>query len=347
MATIGAAAGVVSCSGIGSRSDPRLYIALSADPAVVPRGGTTTLTWSASGYASCAASGGWDGDRGLSGRAETAPLTDAVTLFSLSCVEGERADRAAAVVTVAGGRELGLDFPGADATTGTIRFRFTRPLDIYPATYIWRVNPQSQPDYYTAFVWGNDGEFRWDENGVSNTYYGAHPYPFPAPNYVPRDQVGPRFWEISVDAIDVLSEQQVEYGRWHLQALRVWSGLLGKYHEFYWDLPDTTKVIRHRASRSYGNTLPPRPALTWGDAPWAPSKEIMFGVIRGIQIYSTALSVDEILAEAGRPLSTAMGRESVWYMNLNPTPTDIADTSGAGHHPEWVGPERPGLWSTP
>ena len=311
---------------------------------LVPDGGVATLTWSAPAGASCTASGGWDGPRAPSGRIETAALVDAVTLFALTCVDATGwTSRVSAIVTVPGGRESGLDFPGSAATTETVRFRFTEPLAMYPATYIWRVNLRSQPEYYTAFFWGNDGEFRWD-NGVSNTYYGAHPYPYPAPNYVPPEQVGPRFWEIAVEGLDVLSKEQVEYGRWHLQALRVWSDQFGKHHEFYWDLPDTTKVIKHRSPRSYANKLPPRPALTWGDAPWAPSKEIMFGVMRGIQIYSTRLTVADVLAEASRPLSTAAARQSVWYMNLNPTPADIADKSGAGHHPEWVGAARPRLW---
>jgi hypothetical protein len=344
MLVIGVSTGLGSCSGRDAE-DARTAVTLTADPAVVASGGVATLTWSAPAYSSCTAGGGWDGEQPLSGRARTAPLIDAVNVFSLACVDGRRTRRASVVVTVPQGREAGLDFPGSAATTETIRFRFTRPLAIYPATYVWRVNLRSQPEYYTAFFWGNDGEFRWDEGGVSNTYYGAHPYPFPAPNYVPADQVGPRYWEISVAALDVLSKQQVEYGRWHLQALRVWSDFLGKHHEFYWDLPDTTRVIKYRAPRSYGNTLPPKPALTWGDAPWAPSKEIMFGVMRGIQIYSTALTMDDLLAEASQPLSTAAGQESVWYMNLNPTPTDIADKSGAGHHPEWVGAERPRLWT--
>ncbi len=242
------------------------------------------------------------------------------------------------------GSQFGLDFPGSAATTGTIRFRFTNPLAIYPATYVWRIYPRSQAEYYTTFFWGNDGEFWWD-NGRANTTYGAHPYPNPSPNNVSRPQdVGPRYWEIAVDALDVLSPTQVQYNRWHTQALRVWSDANGKHHEFYWDLPDTTKVIRHTTAPSYGNKNPPKPALTWGDAPWAPSKEIMYGIIRGIQIYSSTLSFQDVLNEVSRPLSTPAGASSIWYMNLNPTPTDISDKSGAGHHPEWVGSERPTLW---
>jgi len=250
-----------------------------------------------------------------------------------------------AIVKQLAEKPSGLDFPGSTATTGTVRFRFTKPLAIYPATYIWRYYPRSQASYYTTFFWGNDGEFRWD-GGKSNTYYGAHPYPYPAPHFVPPDQIGPRYWEISVGGLDVLSKTPVEYNRWHTQALRVWSDWFGrKHHEFYWDLPDTTKVIRHTESSQYGNKNPPAPALTFGDAPWNPSNEIMDGVLRGIQVYADKLELSDILEESAKPLSTNAGVASVWYMNLNPTPTDISDKSGRGHQPEWVGPERPRLWT--
>jgi hypothetical protein len=71
----------------------------------------------------------------------------------------------------------------------------------------------------------------------------------------------------------------------------------------------------------------------------------MLGVIRGIQIYSTSLSLTDLLAESTSPLSTSAGAGNVWYLNLDPTPEDISDQSGAGHHPEWVGSERPLLWT--
>ncbi len=244
----------------------------------------------------------------------------------------------------------GLDFPGSDATAGTIRFRFRNPLAPYPATYIWRIKPRSQASYYTTFFWGNDDgaenldTFLWD-HGKSNSYYGAHPYPSPAPNMVPPDKVGPRHWEISVASMDILSDSTVEYDRWHLQALLVWADAKGrKHHEFYWDLPDTRKVIRHRESADYGATLPPAPALTFGDAPWNPSKEILDGVLRGIQIYSARLTMSDVLAEIDHPLSTAAGAACVWYVNRDPTPDDISDKSGSGNDPEWVGMERPVTW---
>lgn len=342
------------CCGEPPAPPPAPTINFSVNPKTLSAGQSATISWSATGATACTAAGAWSGPQLPSGTATTTPLHHATHVVSISCEGPGGTSRSAEVVTVNGGGQSGLDFPGVDAAGGTIRFRFTRPLDIYPATYIWRVKPRSQPHYYTAFFWGNDGEFQWDTTGffsgkrpTSNTYYGAHPYPFPSPNYVRKHKgtVGPRFWEISVDGLDVLSKSEVEYDRWHTQALRVWSDSKGKHHEFYWDLPDTSRVVKHSVNAFYGNRYPPKPALTWGDAPWEPGKEVMHGVMRGIQIYTVALPVNSIIAESASPLSSPDARAAVWYLNLNPTPGDIADHSGNNKHPEWVGPLRPAAWA--
>ncbi len=233
---------------------------------------------------------------------------------------------------------MGLDFPGSAATTNTIRFEFNNPLAIYPATYIWRVKPRQQNGYYTAFFWGNNGSFYWDR-GSPNTYYGAHPYPASPPDGATHR------WEIATGGGDYVSPEPVVYDVWYTQALRVWADGNGKHHEFYWNLPDTSKVVRSTESVNWGETMPPSPALIWGDAPWNPSNEIMNGVLRGIQIYSNSLSVTDILTEIGTPLGTDAGKTNVWYLNLNPTPVDISDQSGKGNNPVWSGNERPALWS--
>lgn len=242
----------------------------------------------------------------------------------------------------------GLDFPGSAGVRQTMRFRFRNPLAIYPATYLWWALPRRQAGYYTAFFWGNDDgkndlrTFLWTPSGDADSYYGAHPYPRPRPKGTDHD------WEISVLQQDIV-HGVVEYDRWHRQALRVWADPSGKYHEFYWDLPQTDRKHRvvFKAPRSWGNVMPPAPALTWGDAPWAPGNEVWNGVLRGIQVYSRCLSVGEILRESLQPRATEAGRRSLWYLNSDPTPEDISDHSGHGHHPEWVGPERPALWQQP
>jgi hypothetical protein len=252
----------------------------------------------------------------------------------------------------------GLDFPGSVGVKATMRFKFTNPhnngLPIYGVggrgvTYIWRAYPRQQDGYYTAFFWGNDdgqnnlNTFRWKSiNGNStreaDTYYGTHPYPR-------RSNRSLHDWEISVEEEDYVNGQVV-YDRWYTQALRVWSAANRKFHEFYWDLPNTDPrhLVSHVSPGSWGTINPPAPALTWGDAPWAPGKEVWKGILRGIQIYSGLLSVSDVLREASNPLSTSTGTNNIWYLNMNPTPLDISDKSGRGQNPVWVGNERPALY---
>jgi len=244
------------------------------------------------------------------------------------------------------GPTAGLDFQGNASTTGTVRFRFTNPLAIFPATYLWKFFPRRQAGYFTTFFWGNDdgrgdlNTFLWD-NGGADSYYGAHPYPNPPPNGTSHN------WEVSVEQADY-QNGAVVYDRWYTQALRVWRQADGtKRHEFYWDLPNTDSghTVIQVSPSNWGNKMPPSPALTFGDAPWNPSNEIMNGVLRGIQVYSDLLSMQDVTAELATPLSTSAGGASIWYLNIDPTPTDISDKSDRGHNPSWVGSERPRLWS--
>jgi hypothetical protein len=135
----------------------------------------------------------------------------------------------------------------------------------------------------------------------------------------------------------------------------VWADANGKHQEFYWDWPDQSQVLTHTARPSVDNTNPPNPALTWGDAPWpaatgvyGPSgqgNEVYDGILRGIQIYNNLLTLRDVQREINTPLSTTAGKSSVWYLNVNPTPTDISDKSGKHHDPTWVGSERPKLYA--
>jgi len=346
---------VASCRADPDRATPGpiLTVTLVASPKTVARGGTSTLTWSSSGTDSCTASGAWTGSRNTSGSATTAALTDAVNVFSLSCIGRGGSARATAVVTVPGGRQSGLDFQGSASTTRTVRFRFTKPLDMYPATYIWRAYPRQQSGYYTTFFWATGGTQFWWDGGRGNSYYGAHPYPQNPPTG------NTHYWEIATGfGGDFFGNPPVTvaYNRWYTQALVAWNTGSGKRTIFYYDLPDTSKAIDVTVSPLFGNKNPPTPALTWGDAPWivpenpnthGQGKEAYKGILRGIQVYSTRLSLADILSEASSPLSTTAGADNIWYLNLDPTPADISDKSGAGHHPEWVGSKRTRLWTGP
>jgi len=145
-----------------------------------------------------------------------------------------------------GAASTGLDFPSNNVTT-SVRFKFANPQNIglpqygpngRGVTYIWKVFPRQQNGYYTTFFWGPDGPF----TGAS--YYGAHPYPDGGGSNTTTHK-----WEISVDGRDIVTDQNgnntsLGYNQWYTQALRVWKDSSGqKRHEFYWNLPDTSKKV--------------------------------------------------------------------------------------------------------
>ena len=263
------------------------------------------------------------------------------------------------LLTVPAWADTGLEFPRNDQVPDgqTVRFKFTNPhlngLPIYGpggngVTYIFKVRPKQHTGYYTTFFWGNDDgvgfidTFTW-HNGGADTYYGMHPYP--------QGQTGSNGtvhnWEISADTLDVQNGLAVK-DAWYTQAVRVWADGAGvKHHEFYWDWPkqDATHKVVHNSPSNLNNLNPPFPALTFGDAPWAPGQELCSCTLRGIQIYSGLLALADVQSEIAAPQSTAEGIASIWYKNINPTPTDIADKSGAGHNPSWVGSNRATLYS--
>ena len=303
------------------------------------------MSWSSTNATSCLASGAWGGAKSTSGNISSGALLGSST-FTLSCSGSGGSSSNSVTVTVTGSASsvTGLNFPSRGDTSSDVRFRFTGAnlLPMYPATYIWRVNLRQQTGYYTTFFWGPDGNF------TGANYYGAHPYPDgSSPNTSNTHK-----WELSINGGDFVNDAngnstQLGYGTWKTQALRVLDNGSNKIHEFYWDLPDTTRVIRVTLDRSYGASPPSNSALNFGDAPWAVGNERLSGLLRGIQLYSSALSVSDILTEASSALSTSAGSSSIWYLNMNPTPSDISDKSGKGHHPAWVSSTRPSLWIGP
>ena len=322
-------------------ASPVPTLSLTANPTSVTSGGASTLTWSSTNATSCTASGDWSGAKATSGNQSSGALTSTGT-FTLNCSGAGGSVTQSATVTVTG-PSFGLEFPG----NGDVRrmLYWHNPFPIYDATYIFKVFPRKKsganPRYYTTFFWGNDGAFYWD-GGSQNTYYGAHPYPIPAPN-------GPGQWEISVASGDFVTGSEVVWDRWYTQAFRAWRESASiTHHEFYWDLPDMSKVIRHTVTDSgWANRNPPTPAIVMGQAPnlngqsWGgyPGWEEFNGIIRGIQFYSGLLSVADIQSEIATPMSTTAGRSLIWYLNLNPRPGDVTDKKGVGtpHNPSWDG----------
>jgi hypothetical protein len=250
-------------------------------------------------------------------------------------------------VTTSCGPIYGLEWPGPGATRRMLYW--SNPPPIYDMTYIFRVYPRKKvapsicPNaYWTTFFWGNNGTFIWD-NGNANTYYGAHPYPIPEPN-------GTQKWEISAYANDLVEDDEVVWDRWYTQAFRAWrSSGTTTHHEFYWDMDANPRPYLYHtySDAGWADQNPPSPIICMGQAPdyqgnsWGGFEgwEEFNGVIRGIQIYSDLLSVADIVTEIASPQSTTAGNTAIWYLNLNPRPSDVTDKKSGGtpHNPSWDG----------
>ena len=77
-------------------------VQISANPTAVTSGQTSTLTWSATNATSCTASGGWAGNKAVSGSQTVGPLATS-TDFTLTCTGAGGSAGSTARVTVQGG----------------------------------------------------------------------------------------------------------------------------------------------------------------------------------------------------------------------------------------------------
>ncbi|MCX8004028.1 MAG: hypothetical protein N2688_03580 [Burkholderiaceae bacterium] len=263
------------------------------------------------------------------------------------------------------GTRSGLNWDGS----GSVRrmLYWLSPMPMYPATFLFKVFQRNQvrgvgdgSRYYTTFFWGNNGRFDWGA-GYGRSYYGAHPYPIPAPT-------GDGKWEISTNASDYVvrddgSSPYVVNDRWYSQAFVAQHVGGGTYrHRFYIDLPNVDAARRITDQVNTPPVTPPAPIICVGQAPgnglgqsWGGYSrwEEQNAIIRGLQFYAAALSEAHIAALAAletdaevRAYCASNGITSLWYLNMNPTPEDVSDKKGTGtpNNPFWLG-SRAGRWS--
>ncbi len=236
----------------------------------------------------------------------------------------------------------GLTFPAptGQALDGTAFLWNPVTLARTPATYIFRVKYNSHNYYYTNFFYSNgfNGDFV-DDDG----YYGCHPYPGGGGGA----PTGSRVWEVSAAFHDEQAGT-VAYNTWYTQAVVVDGTSARPRITYYYDLGGGTSNVTYTYPSDWAQSG--SPVLIFGDNPWTnTSSEAMDGTLRGLQIYSANLSLSDAQLEAANSSSntpvTAAGIANVWYMNQNPTPSDITDKSGQGHHPSWLTANRPTLYT--
>jgi hypothetical protein len=265
------------------------------------------------------------------------------------------------------GTRFGLDW---DGTASVRRMLFwSSPPPAFDATYLFKVYQRDQVSgigdgsrYYTTFFHGQNGDFVWGSD-YYRSYYGAHPYPTPAPS-------GDGKWEISTGAGDLVDRDDdsspfVTNDRWYAQAFVAEDLGGGDFRQrFYIDLPSVAPADRITTVAAWGAYVePPSPVICVGQAPdngagasWGGYSrwEEQNAVIRGLQIYASALTEEQILALAALDTDDAvlaknaeLGLTTLWYLNMNPRPSDSRDKKGAApHDPVWDG-EPAAEWTNP
>lgn len=235
----------------------------------------------------------------------------------------------------AGNTEWDPDAPSASASP---RWGWDPPpIAFAPATFIYRIHPVAQPNgggYWTCFFDAQDsGHLVFDF--ANWNYWGCHPYPNPPEHGTPQ-------WEISAFNGGDFLGAAVVFDQDYICVARMSASYLATF-AYDW--------VSYAANNANGRIIQqgadegdaPNRVLCWGDAPWRIGGEVFSGIMRGFQFYSSHLSNADVASELADPGSVA----SPWYLNLNPTPTDISDKSGNGNHPSWFGADRPTLWTPP
>jgi hypothetical protein len=161
-------------------------VSLSANPASVASGGSSTLTWSSTNATSCTASGGWSGAKATSGSVSTGALTASAT-YNLTCSGSSSTSASASTsVTVAGGGGGGGGGTGGQGGDGTLVFNgtFGNNLSNFPRRYgsCYTVDSASQlrMNITSACNPGGDGHYRVDicssnncDHDTTGAYYKA------------------------------------------------------------------------------------------------------------------------------------------------------------------------------
>lgn len=266
----------------------------------------------------------------------------------------------------------GLTFPSNLAAGSDIRLVWDGSILLPRSahTALWKQNYTAQSSYY-ACVWSahNTGTFG------SDTYeFGTHPYPTATgavdangQNTDVTSQSGSvHYFEVAgLGGHDYLASPGgsgvlVTKGQWYAHARSVGTSGSNLVHKFYLDqINNPSQVISQSILSSNLAAAGSTPAFYIGASDWRSGQggatsndETPSGVIRGIQLYNAELTSGQIAAlsaldtdAAVLSYCTANSITSLWYLNMNPTPSDVTDKSGNGRNPTWANSNRPTLYT--
>lgn len=275
--------------------------------------------------------------------------------------------------TAAAPAQTALVFPANNAAGSDIRFLFSGAnLPARKAsTILWASCSNASITGYVTHIWfsHNVAVFQADNYEV-----GGHPYPANAATYDGTGQVEAgvqggsggtsHYMELAglsardQIAIPGTAVQPVKDGTtWKRHALQTTliTGGTEVRHRYWPDvIADSTNYFERIVSNT-GFPAPSAPAFYWGTSDWRAGSggantndETPNGKLRGFVIVdSGALTNAQIAAISALNTDSAvtsyLSGQSLtpWYVNMNPTHTDVSDKSSAGHSPSWANANRP------
>lgn len=232
-------------------------------------------------------------------------------------------------------------------------------------TAIWKSNWTQQTGYY-AWAWHayNDGSFHG-----ANYEYGTHPFPCDGAVDGNGQATGGTsgsgtvhyYEQAGFGAHDYLCSPSqangaptiVTKGAWVTQARTCSIQGSNLRHRYWPDVSAPTVYIEQTILLSSLES-PGSPAFYFGCSDWrsglggggaGTNDETPRGSHRFFMLFSAELSITDIASEAAYGVEgnavTSNGQAAVWYINKNPTHTDVSDKSSAGHSPSWANANRP------
>lgn len=276
---------------------------------------------------------------------------------------------------IVGGRYISaLSFKSNGTTDSDVKFWFdddTSDMPPQKTTLCIKWSKRRQQTGFYAEWWRMPNISATYGDIVGDTYAGFHPYPCDGtvdtdgtPLGTTGVGVSTHYAEVAgLPNRDIIGDASLEShasvkGEWVADANYTEVNGSNIRHRYYPDLfgDPTFFITVDIAESAYdAETVNTDPHLMFGAPTWTVSgstnDETPAGEHRGIRIFDTSASgtfsltemQDEATAawESTNAPATAKGITGVWYINDDPTPSDITDKSGEGHDPDWGNARRP------
>src|SRR5258708_15237765 len=150
-------------------------VAISADPSIVPSGGSTTLTWTSTGATACTASGAWSGTEPVSGTQSTGALSADAT-YTLTCTgAGGNATQSATVSVRSTPPPTGSSCSGTSGPL-TLKVNAVRGSGISPFLMFFDATGTTDSSLSGRTTAFQDVSYSWNfgDTGASGTETWAH-----------------------------------------------------------------------------------------------------------------------------------------------------------------------------